>query len=180
MSFLSVFSISLERFCWRIKAKWGNPSHCQHMNSFSGSELSRTLYAKIMTTYTWNCLYQIVEYWKCVQQWKLRYKYVFTVFCWQKYRKKWTNQIGCIGTGILWYIYWYTGASIVAMRTGNKSGDRCATSFTILPSLKTLELWDLKYFSCCMVHQGISRRVLRGATYDPGHWTFYFVEGDLA
>jgi hypothetical protein len=28
-----------------------------------------------------------------------------------------------------------------------------------------------------MVHQGISRRVLRGATYDPGHWTFYFVEG---
>jgi hypothetical protein len=32
-----------------------------------------------------------------------------------------------------------------------------------------------------MVHQGISRRVLRGATYDPGHWTFYnFVEGDLA
>jgi hypothetical protein len=25
-----------------------------------------------------------------------------------------------------------------------------------------------------MVHQGISRRVLRGATYDPGHWTFYF------
>jgi hypothetical protein len=25
-----------------------------------------------------------------------------------------------------------------------------------------------------MVHQGISRRVLRGTTYDPGHWTFYF------
>jgi hypothetical protein len=23
-------------------------------------------------------------------------------------------------------------------------------------------------------YQGISRRVLRGATYDPGHWTFYF------
>jgi hypothetical protein len=26
---------------------------------------------------------------------------------------------------------------------------------------------------------GISRRVLRGTTYDPRHWTFYFVEGDL-
>jgi hypothetical protein len=26
---------------------------------------------------------------------------------------------------------------------------------------------------CGMVHQGISRRVLRGNTYDPGHWTFY-------
>jgi hypothetical protein len=38
---------------------------------------------------------------------------------------------------------------------------------------------DLKYFSCGVVHQGISRRVLRGAAYDPGHWTFYFVEGDL-
>jgi hypothetical protein len=31
-----------------------------------------------------------------------------------------------------------------------------------------------------MVHRGISRRVLRDATYDPGHWTFYFIEGDLA
>jgi hypothetical protein len=25
-----------------------------------------------------------------------------------------------------------------------------------------------------------TRRALRGTTYDPGHWTFYFVEGDLA
>jgi hypothetical protein len=25
-----------------------------------------------------------------------------------------------------------------------------------------------------MVHQVISHRVVRGATYDPGHWTFYF------
>jgi hypothetical protein len=25
-----------------------------------------------------------------------------------------------------------------------------------------------------MVHRGISRRVLRDTTYDPGHWTFYF------
>jgi hypothetical protein len=25
-----------------------------------------------------------------------------------------------------------------------------------------------------MVHQGIYPRVLRGTTYDPGHWTFYF------
>jgi hypothetical protein len=31
-----------------------------------------------------------------------------------------------------------------------------------------------KYFSSGMVHQGIFRRVLRGTTYDPGHWTFYF------
>jgi hypothetical protein len=30
-------------------------------------------------------------------------------------------------------------------------------------------------FSCSMmVHQEISHRVLSGATYDPGHWTFYF------
>jgi predicted class III extradiol MEMO1 family dioxygenase len=28
---------------------------------------------------------------------------------------------------------------------------------------------DLKYFSCGMVHQGISRRVLRDTSYDPGH-----------
>jgi hypothetical protein len=36
---------------------------------------------------------------------------------------------------------------------------------------KTYELhvFDLEYFSCGMVHQGISRRVLRGTTYDPGH-----------
>jgi hypothetical protein len=32
-----------------------------------------------------------------------------------------------------------------------------------------VELYDLKYFSCGVVHQGISRRVLRGTTYDPGH-----------
>jgi hypothetical protein len=33
-----------------------------------------------------------------------------------------------------------------------------------------VELWNLKYFSCGtgMVHQGISCRVLRVATYDPG------------
>jgi hypothetical protein len=34
-----------------------------------------------------------------------------------------------------------------------------------------------KIISCGMVHQGISCRVLRGATYDPGHWTFYFRRG---
>jgi hypothetical protein len=28
--------------------------------------------------------------------------------------------------------------------------------------------------SCGVVHQGISRSVLRGTTCDPGHWTFYF------
>jgi hypothetical protein len=31
-----------------------------------------------------------------------------------------------------------------------------------------------KILSCGMVHQGISHRVFRGTTYDPGHWTFYF------
>jgi hypothetical protein len=35
-------------------------------------------------------------------------------------------------------------------------------------------------YAALTVHQGISRRVLRGTTYDPGHWTFYFVDRDLA
>jgi hypothetical protein len=30
-------------------------------------------------------------------------------------------------------------------------------------------LYDLKYLVVVWVHQGISRRALKGATYDPGH-----------
>jgi hypothetical protein len=50
----------------------------------------------------------------------------------------------------------------------------CTENHVFQREKEHFELLDLKYFSCGMVHQGISRRVLRGTTYDPGHWTFYF------
>jgi hypothetical protein len=63
---------------------------------YSSAQFSRTLYAKIMTTYGREIF----------QQWKLWWEVCFYVFCWNiRGKVKWTNLIGCRNWSSLIYIY---------------------------------------------------------------------------